>query len=250
MPAPRHDSHNHRQDGKGPAPGGSLQPLRLPNERAHVASGWLFELSPGSPIRGSAVGQPDLDALAWHPVGMPFPADLPAEITAGPWRLRLLADANWELAWVMSRDPDVVRWTLYPPEMTEDAAHRRSRRITESANQRLSGQYAVLDVDHRAIGTAGVASSDGDPAAAEVFYALLPQGRHRGAATAAALALSEWAFSVGVERVLLLTITGNTASEAVAVRAEFEPDGEEIRDHQGSPTRMQRWARTTRNRTA
>ncbi len=189
-------------------------------------------------------------SLAWHPVGMPFSVDLPAEITAGPWWLRLLSDADWELAWAMSRDPDVVRWTLYPPEMTEDAAHRRSRRITESANQRLSGHYAVLDADHGAIGTAGIASSEGDPAAAEVFYALLPQGRHRGAATAATRALSEWAFSAGVECVLLLTITGNSASEAVAVRAEFVPDGEEIRDHQGSPTRMRRWARTTRNRSA
>jgi len=65
---------------------------------------------------------------------MPFPAALPAEIDADPWRLRLLSDADWMLAWTMSRDPDVVRWTLYPPEMTEEAAHRRSRRITESGD--------------------------------------------------------------------------------------------------------------------
>ncbi len=181
---------------------------------------------------------------------MPFPADLPAEIAVDSWRLRLLSDADWKLAWSMSRDPEVVRWTLYPPEMTEDAAHRRGRRITESANQRLSGHYAVLDADHAAIGTAGIASSDGDPAAAEVFYALLAQGRHRGAATAAALALTEWAFSVGVERVLLLTITGNIASEGVATRAGFIPYGEEIRGHQGSPTQMRRWARSARNQTA
>ena len=171
---------------------------------------------------------------------MPFPVDLPAEIAADPWRLRLLTDADWNLAWSMSRDPEVVRWTLYPPDMTEDAAHRRSLRITESANQRLSGHYAVLDADQSAIGTAGIASSEDDPAAAEVFYALLPQGRHRGAATAAALALSEWALSVGVEPVVLLTITGNASSEAVAARAEFIPDAEEVRDHQGSPTRMRR----------
>ncbi len=181
---------------------------------------------------------------------MPFPVDLPAEIAAHPWRLRLLSDADWKLAWAMSRDPEVVRWTLYPPEMTEDAAHRRARRITQSADQRLSGHYAVLDADHAAIGTAGVVSGEGDSAAAEVFYALLPQGRHRGAAAAAARALSEWAFSVGVERVLLLTITGNTSSEAVATRAGFIPVGEEIRDHQGSPTHMRRWARTAQNRTA
>jgi len=103
---------------------------------------------------------------------MPFPADLPAEIAADLWRLRLLSDADWKLAWSMSRDPEVVRWTLYPPEMTENAAHRRGRRITESANQRLSGHYAVLDAGHAAIGTAGIASSDGDPAAAEVLCAV------------------------------------------------------------------------------
>ncbi len=175
---------------------------------------------------------------------MPFPVDLPAEIAADPWRLRLLTEADWNLAWSMSRDPEVVRWTLYPPNMTEDAAHRRSLRITESANQRLSGHYAVLDADQTAIGTAGIASSEDDPAAAEVFYALLPQGRHREAATAAALALSEWALSVGVERVLLLTITDNNSSEAVAARAGFITEGAEVRDHQGSPTHMRRWARS------
>ncbi len=110
---------------------------------------------PGGP---SSIAAP----WAWHPVGMPFPAALPAEIDADPWRLRLLSDADWMLAWTMSRDPDVVRWTLYPPEMTKEAAHRRSRRITESANQRLSGHYAVVDADSAAIGTAGIASSEGD----------------------------------------------------------------------------------------
>jgi RimJ/RimL family protein N-acetyltransferase len=181
---------------------------------------------------------------------MPFSAVPPAEVAADPWRLRLLSDSDWKLAWAMSRDPDVVRWTLYPPEMTEDAAQRRGGRITESAEQRLSGHYAVLDADDVAIGTAGIASREDDPAAAEVFYALLPQGRHRGAATAAALVLSEWAFSVGVDRVLLFTITGNTASQAVATRAGFVYDGEEVNDHQGSPTHMQRWIRMSRNRVA
>lgn len=50
-----------------------------------------------------------------------------------------------------------------------------------------------------------------------------------------------------IECVRLITIPGNTASAAVATKAEFLPDGEEIRDHRGSPTRMQRWTRTTRN---
>ncbi len=213
--------------------------LSVPKVRARSSFAALMDRQPGGP---SSIAAP----RAWHPVGMPFPAALPGEVAADPWLLRLLSDADWKLAWTMSRDPDVVRWTLHPPEMTEEAARRRSRRITESANQCLSGHYAVLDPDNAAIGTAGIASNEGDANDAEVFYALLPEGRHRGAATAVTIALSEWAFSTGVERVLLLTISGNTASEAVARRAAFLPDGEEIRDHRGSPTSMRRWARTSR----
>lgn len=95
---------------------------------------------------------------------MPFLAALPAEFGADPWLLRLRSDADWTLAWTMSRDPGVVRWTLYPAETTEDAAHPRSQRITESAHQRVSGHHAVLDADNVVIGTAGIASNEGDPA--------------------------------------------------------------------------------------
>ena len=40
--------------------------------------------------------------------------------------------------------------------------------------------------------------------------------------------------SIGVKRVLMFTISGNTASEAVAARAGFSPDGEE--STKGRPT--------------
>lgn len=180
--------------------------------------------------------------LVWHSADMPFPAPMPAELTAGLWRLRILADADWHLEWTMSRDPDVVRWTLYPPDMTEQSARERIRRTRELADAQLAARYAVLDPDHNAIGTAGIASDKSN--VAEVFYALLPHGRHRGAATAAALALTDWALSTGIERVLLLTIPGNTASEGVARRAAFVLDGEETRNQRGTPTRMLRWIRS------
>jgi RimJ/RimL family protein N-acetyltransferase len=57
--------------------------------------------------------------------------------------------------------------------------------------------------------------------------------------------LTEWALATGIERVLLITIPGNTASEAVAKRAGFRLDGEEVRDQRGSLTRMLRWVRST-----
>ncbi len=81
----------------------------------------------------------------------------------------------------------------------------------------------------------------------EVFYALLPQGRGRGAATVAAVALSDWALSLGLAPVLLFTMIGNTTSEAVAARAGFTFAGQDVLDHRGQPAAMRRWTRTQTN---
>jgi RimJ/RimL family protein N-acetyltransferase len=177
---------------------------------------------------------------------MPFPAPCPAELTADRWRLRALSDDDWRLEWTMSRDPEIVRWTLYPPELTEESARERVRRTRQRATEQLATRYAVLDHENDAIGTAGIACSETSSHEAELFYALLPHGRHRGAATAAARALSDWALSIGIKRVLLITIPGNTASEAVARRAGFELEGQETRDQRGAPTLMLRWSRDLR----
>ncbi len=59
--------------------------------------------------------------------------------------------------------------------------------------------------------------------APEVFYALTPWGRGRGAATWAVLALVGWAVDHGRPRVRLRIIDGNVASEKVAARAGFSP---------------------------
>jgi RimJ/RimL family protein N-acetyltransferase len=174
---------------------------------------------------------------------MPFPVALPADLAADRWQLRALEDDDWRLEWTMSRDPEVVRWTLYPPDLTEEAAHERVRRTRQRADEQLATRYAILDHDSVAVGTAGIACDQTSSSEAEVFYALLPHGRHRGAATAAARALSDWALNTGIERVLLMTIPGNGASEAVARRAGFVLDGEETRDQRGAPTLMLRWSR-------
>jgi RimJ/RimL family protein N-acetyltransferase len=172
---------------------------------------------------------------------MPFAVPLPSDLTAGRWHLRALSDDDWTLEQAMSRDPDVVRGTLYPPDLSEESARQRVGRTKQRAGERVAGRYAVLD-GHVAVGTAGIAFTDaGD---AEVFYALLPHGRHQGAATQAACALSEWALSAGAKRVLLVTIPGNSASEAVARRAGFTVDGQEVRDQRGNRIRMTRWSRS------
>jgi RimJ/RimL family protein N-acetyltransferase len=148
--------------------------------------------------------------------------------------LRSLTAADWRLDQALSEDPDVVRWTLHPAGLDEAAARARVERSRANAVVR---RYAIV-LSGQTVGLAGIAVSD-DP---EIFYALLPAGRGRGAATAATRALAEWALEAGARRVVLLTIPGNKASEAVARRAGFAEAGTEIRPHSGMPTEMTVWA--------
>ena len=58
---------------------------------------------------------------------------------------------------------------------------------------------------------------------AEVMYWLAPRGRGRGIATNAVRMLCQWAFhSLGLERVILKTLIGNTRSQLVAERVGFQ----------------------------
>jgi dephospho-CoA kinase len=116
--------------------------------------------------------------------------------------LRLLSAQDACLERTMSRDPDIVRWTLFSPDLSEEGARPRIRRTRQRAEERRAG-----------------------------------------AATAAVRALTEWAFSSGINRVLLITIPGNVASEAVAQRAGFELRGAEVREQRDTPIRMRRWGR-------
>lgn len=171
---------------------------------------------------------------------MPFWCPLPAELLADGWRLRALAERDWPLELALSRDPEIVRWTRYQPDIDGALAREGIQRSSGWAEQRLGSRYAIVDGDDRAVGVAGIALGQYP----EVFYAVLPHGRRRGAATAAARALSDWALSVGYDRVLLFTLAENAPSERVAERAGFVPDGEEFGDQRGESVLMRRWRRS------
>lgn len=171
-------------------------------------------------------------------------AEPPATLAAGQWQLRALGDDDWRLEQELSRDPDVVRWTLYPPDLTDDGARQLIRRTRDVIAARGGRRYVVTDAGGVAMGTAGVAGSTGGATDAELMYALLPRGRGHGAATATACALTEWALAHGASRVVLLTIEDNVTSAAVAQRAGFFLDGQETRPQRGQPTLMNRWVRT------
>jgi RimJ/RimL family protein N-acetyltransferase len=140
----------------------------------------------------------------------------------------------------LSRDPEIVRWTRYQPDIDEALARDRIHRTSRWAEQRLGSRYAIVDHDDRAVGVAGIALGEYP----EVFYAVLPHGRRRGAATAAARVLSDWALRAGYDSVLLFTIAENAASERVAERAGFVRDGVEVGDQRGQFVPMRRWRRS------
>jgi RimJ/RimL family protein N-acetyltransferase len=164
----------------------------------------------------------------------------PPRIQTSAGELRTLEPGDWRLEQALSRDPEVVRWTLHPPELDDDAAKAYVERGRANAEAGRSRRY-VIALNDEAVGLAGIfAPADSDP---EVFYALLPAGRGLGAATVAAQALADWALAAGAKRVLLLTIVGNSASEGVARRAGFAEIGTEVRPQRGVPTQLKVWAK-------
>jgi len=164
----------------------------------------------------------------------------PAELT-GAVVLHLLTDADWPLEHALSWDDDVVRWTHYPVRLDEAGARARIARAAERARAGLTYRYAIRDADGVPLGTWGIARLDTD--APEVFYAVLPAARRRGAATAAARLLSDWVLG-RFPTATLLTIVGNVASEAVARRAGFTVAEHVEDDHRGRRVTFRRWVRS------
>ncbi len=146
------------------------------------------------------------------PIRLPPPA-----LAAGRFLLRRIGPGDESLERALSDCDDVVAWTFYPPALSGEQARER---IVRSQSQSTDGHAAryVVELDGAALGTAGIKNTDDAP---EIFYALLPAGRGRGAATAAAAALSGWALESGAPYAALWTLPGNTASERVAARAGF-----------------------------
>ena len=131
----------------------------------------------------------------------------------------------------MSCDPDVVKWTYYPIEMTEEESRHRIQGSLERTRRGLERRYAVFNREDDPVGTCGIAGLDGD--SPRIFYGVLSQSRSRGLATGAARLLAEWALASGYASVSLETIEGNEASERVASKAGFVPVERYQADHRG-----------------
>ncbi|MCQ1987175.1 GNAT family N-acetyltransferase [Arthrobacter sp. zg-Y844] len=171
---------------------------------------------------------------------MPLLAQTPDTLQVGRFTLHILTAADWRLEQALSRDGDVIRWTLFPPDLSEDRARYRMSRAAEARGESLLARYSLRE-GKEVLGTAGISSTvDGTP---ELMYALLPSGRGRGAATAATRGLSDWALASGIPKVALRTIYGNSLSEAVARRAGFHPVRTEQQRQRGALVKMYYWTR-------
>ena len=165
----------------------------------------------------------------------------PAELFADVFVLRAIEDADWRVEQDLSRDPGVVRWTLYPEAMAEAEARARVRRSQRRAGEGVVQRYVIWDGDV-ALGTCGLGRLD--QPTPDAIYALLPFARGRGAATQSLHGLFRWVESSGRPALELTTVTGNTASEAVARRAGFHVHHTQRGEHRGEITVLHTWLRT------
>ena len=132
------------------------------------------------------------------------------------------------------------------PPVAPDVATTR-RRCAESASLWLAGQRADLVIRDAATGAyageIGLYYFEPPTQQAMIGYGLRPQWRGRGLTTRAVNLVTQWAFDIGVQRVIAGTAPGNLASQRVLQRAGFEqecyqrarlpgPDGTRIDDIQ------------------
>lgn len=86
--------------------------------------------------------------------------------------------------------------------------------------------YAIVDPEtDRLLGGAGLGQVMAERSQGEIGYWVAPWARRRGVATAAASALTGWAFARGFARLELLTALDNHVSQRVALAAGFRREG-------------------------
>ena len=122
------------------------------------------------------------------------------------------------------QDPDIQRWLRVPSPYTEADAVQFVTETTVQARAEGQGLLTAVEADGEFVGSAGFHFTPG-ALGPGVGYWLAPWARGQGYAAEAARARAEWGLGLGAPRVHLLADVGNTASQAVAVRAGFTREG-------------------------
>ena len=124
-----------------------------------------------------------------------------------------------------SQDPDTQRWiSAIPVPYGRDDARQFVEEVAPRERAEGTGLSVVIQADGEFVGTSGAYLRPGR-LGPEIGYTIAPWARRRGYAAEAASALAGWALGLGAARVHLYADVLNGASQAVARRAGFSPEG-------------------------
>ena len=151
-----------------------------------------------------------------------WPDPLPAH---GPVRLRPFRDDDLGLVAALADDPYLPLIGTIPSPFTVPGGLAYIDRQHQRLADGTGWSFAVVDVaTDQAVGSAGLWLNPDRPATAG--YAVAPEFRGRGYATAALTALTAFAWTQpGIDRVELYIEPDNAASIAVARRCGFRAEG-------------------------
>jgi RimJ/RimL family protein N-acetyltransferase len=135
-----------------------------------------------------------------------------------------------DVPWITEtcRDPEMTR---YIPMIPQPYSAADAHAFIEYADQSWADGGAAAFVIARAPGGYGLGMTElyfpgGEPGLASGGYWLRHEARGQGAATVALGLVAGWAFgTLGVERLQLVTVPDNMASQRVARRAGFTREG-------------------------
>lgn len=146
----------------------------------------------------------------------------PPTIGSGPIILRRWREEDAE-RYVDARDEDVLRWTTEPRVLTAAAV-----KTAIQQNEQTPAFISMAITEYGTVIGNIALRSDGFDSAGEISYWLAPEGRGKGAATAAVRLFCSWAFeTLPLDRLWLKTFPGNVRSQATAERAGFRRTGED-----------------------
>lgn len=169
-----------------------------------------------------------------HPIPAPEPP-----LHDGIVALRRYRAADAEAIVRACSDPETVRWIpMIPNPYTLPDAEGFIERTLDAWEGGRAAVFAIADPDDDALlGSIGLQDLRSERGAF-VGYWVAPWARQRGVATAAVRLLSRWALrDLGIVRLALYTLPGNTASQRVAERSGFRFEGvlRNYLDDRGTP---------------
>jgi RimJ/RimL family protein N-acetyltransferase len=142
-------------------------------------------------------------------------------------RLEPLAAEHVPLLRALVADPLMQRFTRVPVPAPPDFPERWLAGYVAGRQDGTRIGFAVVDArTGESLGVAFAPTIEPEAATAELGYAVLPEARGRGVATAALRLLTEWALSeLRAERLELRISVDNGASKRVAERCGYVREG-------------------------